>query len=339
MQRITWTGINTLDFTSEAPHPGHPGPNEVLVRITACGLCGTDVHIIQGKFRPTPPPHVLGHEMAGVVEESGAGVTGIRPGERVTVDSVVGCGMCDWCRRGATQFCPDGSEIGMNRPGGMQEYLIVPVRNLVPVPEGITDEVAAILDPEILGALVKPGIEAGETLLVIGPGPAGLIALQIGRLLGAGRIILMGTRPERLALGAKFGADVTIDIGTAEPREAVMEATGGRRADLVFDAAGSASSFAAALDLVRPQGKVVLYGVRGAPMPSVDIDVITLKDLVVYGALSDRVGWERLFGWLLDGSLDLGSLITHRFPFSRAQEAYETVRDRRDGAIKAVLIP
>ena len=339
MQRITWTGIDTLDYTPDAPPPGDPGPGEVLVRVTASGLCGTDVHVIQGRVRFTEPPHVLGHEITGIVEETGDGVTSLRPGDRVTVDSVVGCGTCGFCRRGATQFCPDGDEIGQTVPGGMQDYLLVPARNAIPVPNGITDEVAAILDTEILGALSKPGVEPGETILVIGPGPAGLIALQVGRLLGARQTILVGTRPERLALGASLGADVTIDIGADDPRDVVMDVTGGRGADLVFDAAGSVSSLVTALDLVRPQGKVVLYGVHGAPVPEIDIDVITLKDLVVYGALSDRVGLERLFDWLLDGSLDLESIITNRFPFSQAQEAYETVRDRRDGAIKAVLFP
>jgi L-iditol 2-dehydrogenase len=339
MQRITWTGIDTLDYTPDAPHPGDPGSGEVLVRVTASGLCGTDIHVVQGRVRFTEPPHVLGHEITGVVEETGDGVTRLRPGDRVTVDSVVGCGTCGFCRRGASQFCADVYEIGQTVPGGMQEYLLMPAQNAISVPDGISDEVAAILDTEILGALAKPGVEPGETLLVIGPGPAGLIALQVGRLLGAGQIILMGTRPERLALGTSLGADITINISAINPREAVMEVTDGRGADLVFDAAGSASSLTTALDLVRPQGKVVLYGVHGAPVPEINIDAITLKDLIVYGALSDRVGLERLFGWLLDGSLDLGSLITHRFPFSQAQEAYEMVRDRRDGAIKAVLFP
>jgi threonine dehydrogenase-like Zn-dependent dehydrogenase len=147
----------------------------------------------------------------------------------------------------------------------------------------------------------------------------------------------MGTRPERLKLGKKLGADITIDLTAHDPRDVVNDVTRGRGAELVFDGAGTPSSLESALDLAAVQGRVVLYGVHGAPVPSANIDIITLKDLIIYGALSDRVGWERLFGWLLDGSLDLASIITHRFPFRKAQQAYECVRDRRDGAIKAVL--
>ncbi|MCE5250535.1 alcohol dehydrogenase catalytic domain-containing protein [bacterium] len=338
MKRITWTGNDTLVYTEDAPLPAPPGREEVLVRVTAVGLCGTDVHIVSGRTRFTDPPHVLGHEIAGVVEETGDAVE-CPAGTRVTIDSVVGCGECVFCHRGATQFCPNGYEIGQTVTGGMQEFITVPARNAIPVPDGIGDEVAAILDPEVLGALVKPGVCAGETFLVIGPGPAGLIAVQIGKILGAGTTILMGTRPERLKLGAQLGADITINPAVQNPREVVNDVTKGRGAGLVFDGAGTSSSLASALDLVSVQGRVVLYGVHGSPVPTVNIDIITLKDLTVYGALSDRVGWERLFGWLLDGSLDLASIITHRFPFSEAQQAYECVRDRRDGAIKAVLFP
>jgi len=339
MKRITWTGNDMLVYTEDAPLPPTPGDGEVLVKVTAVGLCGTDVHIIRGSTRFVDPPHVLGHEVAGVIAETGGGVTDHQAGTRVTIDSVVGCGVCSFCRRGATQFCPDGYEIGQTVVGGMQEYITAPARNAIPVPDGISDEVAAILDPEVLGALVKPGVRRGESFLVIGPGPAGLIAVQIGKILGAGTTILMGTRPERLKLGAQLGADITIDLSSQNPRNIVDDATGGHGAGLVFDGAGTASSFSSALDLAAVQGRVVLFGVHGSPVPSANIDAITLKDLIVYGALSDRIGWERLIAWLLDGSLDLESIITHRFPFSEAQNAYECVRDRRDGAIKAVLLP
>jgi threonine dehydrogenase-like Zn-dependent dehydrogenase len=339
MKQVIWRGTHTLEYRDDAPAPSRPPrAGEVLLRVRAVGLCSTDVHIIQGKVRFKEPPFVLGHEVSGEVAEIGEGVLRVKPGDRVTVDSVVGCGVCPLCLRGSAQYCPDGSEIGMSVDGGMQEYLYVPERNLYPIPGSISHEESAILDPEVYGALRKPGVEKGGTLLVLGPGPGGLVAVQIGKILGAGKVILTGSRPERLSLGKRLGADSTLESSSPRLAEMILEHTGGRGPDMVFDSAGSTESLRTAIDFVAPQGKVVLYGVHGAPVPSVDIDRIILKDIIVYGALSDRTGWEKMIGWVERGELNLRDIITHRFPLERAQEAYETVRDRRDGAIKAVLI-
>lgn len=340
MKKIIWTGTNSLDYTENAQPPDeHLRENEVLVRITAVGLCSTDVHIIEGKVRFKDPPHVLGHEISGIIEEIGTGVTRVKHGDRITVDSVIGCGVCKFCLRGSAQFCPNGSEIGMTVDGGMQEFLKIPEKNVYPIPDRISDEESAILDTEVFGALKKPGIEKDCSLVVIGPGPGGLIAVQLAKIFGAGKVILIGTRPERLQLGKRFGADITIDALSGKLTDTVLEATGGYGPDIVFDAAGTSSSLSLAINLVCKQGKVILYGVHGSPVPSVDIDQINLKDMIVYGALSDRVGWENIIEWVANGSLNLKDIITHRFPFKDVMKAYETIRDRREGAIKAVLYP
>jgi len=224
----------------------------------------------------------------------------------------------------------------MTVDGGMQEYLFVPERNLYQIPGSISHEESAILDTEVLGAFRKPGVTSGSSVAVLGPGPGGLVAVQLARILGAGRVILAGTRPERLALGKKLGADATFDAWSPGLEDRIRSAAKGS-VDMAFDAAGTEKSLRTALDIVRPQGKVVLYGVHGSPVPSVDIDTIILKDLEVYGALSDRVGWGDMIEWVAGGRLNLRDIITHRFPLERAREAYETVRDRKDGAIKAVL--
>ena len=340
MKRITWTGNEKLEYTGNAPEPqGSLDNNDILLRVTALGLCSTDVHVIQGKVRFIDPPHVLGHEIAGVVEKTGANVSRVKPGDRVTVDSVVGCGTCSLCLRGSTQFCPDGFEIGQTATGGIQEYLVIPERNVYTIPDSISDEEAAIMDTEVFGALMKPGIEKGSTLFVIGPGPAGLVAVQLAKIMGAGKIILAGTRPERLEIGKRLGADITINVKTEDALEAIKAATDGRGADMVFEGAGSPASLDLAFDAAAVQGKVVLYGVYGSPVEKVNVDTVILKDLVLYGALSDRVGWDTLISWVEDGTLNLKELITHRFPFSEAFKAYETVRDRRDGVIKSILYP
>lgn len=317
--------------------PRDLSPGQVLLRITAAGVCGTDVHIWEGRLSFTKPPLVLGHEFAGVVEEVGSEVRDFAPGDRVKCDSVVGCGNCDWCRRGASQFCPQGAEFGITQDGGWTEWLVVPDRNLHHLPDSISDEVAAIMDVEVPGAFRKPGIVPGETVVVFGAGPAGLIALQCARILGAGSVILCGTRAERLALGKRLGANHVIDVNQTDPLPAVRDLTGGQGADLAFDAAGSKSSILSALDILRPQGRLVLYGVPESPLDGFPAKQAVLKDVVLYGSLPNRTGWEQVIDWVAGGRLDLESMITHRFPLEQASEALSTMRDRRDGAIKAVL--
>jgi threonine dehydrogenase-like Zn-dependent dehydrogenase len=338
MRKVVWGGNGELEFVQDGMgRPEVRNARDVRIRVTAAGVCGTDVHIIQGKVRFVDPPLVLGHEFAGVVEECGAAVTGVRPGDRVKCDSVCGCGECSWCAGGATQFCPSGSEFGITRDGGWAEWLVVPERNLHVLPEAISDAVAAIMDVEVFGSLRKPGIAPGEAVAVFGPGPAGLIALQVARAMGAGVVILCGTRAERLDAGRELGADHLVNVGEKDPVAAIREITGGRGADLVFEAAGNRRAVLDAIEAVRPQGKVVLYGVHGAALPEMPLDRVVLKDLVVYGALTNRNGWEDLMTMVARGQINLARLITHTFPLEAAADAYAASSDRGSRCLKAVL--
>ncbi|MCC6859920.1 MAG: alcohol dehydrogenase catalytic domain-containing protein [Bryobacterales bacterium] len=338
MRKVVWLGRDRLEYLDDgAAPPPALAPHEVLVAVSAAGVCSTDVHIIEGKIQLAPPPLVLGHEFAGRVTACGSGVRSVKLDDRVKCDSVVGCGCCAWCSAGSAQFCAGGSEFGITRDGAWAEWIVVPERNLHRLPGSISDAAAAILDPEVYGPLRKAGIAAGDTVAVFGPGPAGLVATQIARILGAGRVLLCGTRAERLALGRRLGADHAINVAEDDPVEAIRELTGGRGADLVFEAAGTEASVLQALAVLRPQGKAVFYGVHGRNLHQFPIDSVVLRDLVVYGALTDRVGWDDVIGWAASGRLDLNSIITHRFPLDRAAAAYETIRDRRQGAVKAVL--
>lgn len=338
MRKVVWRGNGKIGFVQDGMgRPEVRNAREVRIRVTAAGVCGTDVHIIQGKVRFVDPPLVLGHEFAGVVEECGAAVTRVRPGDRVKCDSVCGCGECAWCAGGATQFCLSGSEFGITRDGGWAEWLVVPERNLHILPDAITDEVAAIMDVEVFGSLRKPGIAPGEAVVVFGPGPAGLIAIQVARAMGAGVVILCGTRAERLEAGTELGADHVVNVGEKDPVEAIREITGGRGADLVFEAAGNRRAVLDAIEAVRPQGKVVLYGVHGAALPEMPLDRIVLKDLVVYGALANRNGWEDLMTMVARGQINLARLITHTFPLEAVADAYAASSDRGSRCLKAVL--
>jgi len=337
MIKAVWTGTERLEMIRSAGPPPITRPDEVRIRVTAAGVCGTDVHIWEGRISFAAPPLVLGHEFTGVVDECGPEVRHFSPGDRVKCDSVVGCGECAWCRRGSTQFCPDGYEFGITRDGGWTEWLVAPQRNLHRLPESVSNEVAAILDVEVMSAFRKPGLRFGESVAIFGAGPAGLIALQCARVLSAHPVILCGARRERLELGKRLGADHVIDVRSGDTVARILDLTGGRGVDLAFDAAGAAQALLDILKVLRPQGRAILYGVPDRAIPEFPSKEVVLKDLVLYGALSDRTGWDEMIGFVAGRKIDLQSLITHRFPFERAAEALGAVRDRRDGAIKAVL--
>ncbi|MFB3828506.1 MAG: zinc-binding dehydrogenase [Bryobacteraceae bacterium] len=338
MRKGIWQGGGKVGFVEDqAPPPPLADAHSVRIRVTAAGVCGTDVHIIQGKVKFADPPLVLGHEFAGVVEECGLAVTRVKPGQRVKCDSVCGCGACAWCWRGATQFCPAGSEFGITRDGGWAEWVVAPECNLHLLPDAISDDVAAIMDVEVLGSLRKPGVAPGDTVVVLGPGPAGLIALQAARAFGAGRVIVCGTRPERLRLAKELGADHVIDVNREDAVKAVRDLTKGEGAGLVFEAAGTRKSAIDAMEAVRAQGKIVFYGVHGAPLQDFPIDRIVLKDVVVYGALTDRTGWDELISMVAERRINLARLVTHRFPLEEVEAAYRASADRGSGCLKAVL--
>jgi len=327
-RRLVWCGERRFTLERVPHEPPSPGPGQVEVRVRAVGICGTDIHILNGHFPLARPPRVLGHEIAGDITAVGAGVTRLAIGDRVTVDSVVGCGECFFCRRGSAQFCTSGYELGITADGGCQDYLLVPERNVFPVGSQISWAEAAILDTEVWGAFRKCGVRPGETVLVIGHGPAGLIACQIARLMGAGCVILCGRSAARLEAARRLDiADRYVAPGDAP--EGV---------DLAVDCAGTARSVEAAIRLVVPGGRVLLYGVHERPLAEFDLNQVVLKDLTVFGALSDRAGWEEVIGMVAGGRLRLAPLITHRFPMEDAPAAYSLVEGKRDGVIKAVLL-
>ncbi|MGH9450932.1 MAG: zinc-dependent alcohol dehydrogenase [Terriglobia bacterium] len=213
----------------------------------------------------------------------------------------------------------------------------MPEENVHLVGDSISMQEAAILDMEVYAALRKPGIRPNDIVLIEGPGPAGLVASQVARILGARRVLLSGDSEFRLKAGESLGVDRTIHIHKENLIQVVREETQGRGADLVMDCAGTAESFRQALEAVAPGGKVVLYGIYPDPLPQVSILPMILKDLVVYGSVSDRKYWDEVIALVEHGRLNLKRLITHTFPIEEAPKAYDYARDQKDGALKIVL--
>ncbi|MGI8992111.1 MAG: zinc-dependent alcohol dehydrogenase [Bryobacteraceae bacterium] len=310
----------------------------MLIRVRAVGICGTDIHILRGDFPRASPPLVLGHEISGEVHTIGARVSRLKPGDRVTIDSVVGCGNCHFCLQGSPQFCPSGYEFGINRDGGCQDFLVVPEANAFLISNAISFEEGAILDMEMYAALARCSAADGVSALVVGDGPAGLIACQLLRHMGAGKVILSGQSAARMTKANELTlADRVIDARYENVGHTIEEETK-IGVDIAVDCAGTPESARQALGAVRAGGVVLLYAVYRQLLENFDLNNIVLRDLRVFGALSDRQGWESVIALAETGRLQLRSLITHRFALEQAKLAFDSVKDGRDGLVKAVFI-
>jgi len=222
---------------------------EALIKVMAAGVCVTDLHVYSGKFRYGKPPHILGHEFSGEITEVGEAVTGWRAGDRVAAETSVGCGECAFCKTGNRHLCNKMEEIGTSpHNGAYAQYIKVPAENLFRLPPNVGFEESAILESAVcpVGALMRLGVRFGETVCVIGVGPAGISFIQGARAMGAGKIIAVGRHDARLARAVRFGADAAINSLTEDFAERMLEETGGAGADLVCEAAGGSQTIAAA---------------------------------------------------------------------------------------------
>ncbi len=321
----------------ELPVP-RPGPNELLVKIAACGICGSDLHLylwelgaerIAGRL-----PFVLGHEPAGEVVETGPGVTGFRPGDRVALDPFGHCGRCGPCRAGRFHLCAAPTTLS----GAFAEFTIAPVANAYLVPPTMDFEQAAMLEPFGTGlhAVEQSCLRAGDSAVIEGPGPIGLSIALAARALGVTSIVVtgLGVDAERLAIAERMGFH-TVAAGrpgwTAEVR-AMLPAGG---ADAVFDACGMLDS---ARELLRRGGELVEVG-----WPARDVSSAELRALFFHGVtlINSRIRtpetWRRAIAMVASGNVDLRPMVTHRYEISHGIEAFELLRAR--GGLKALVVP
>ncbi len=318
-----------------------PGCGEALVRVHAVGICATDLHLLDGRQKFDRTPQVLGHEIAGVVESVGGGVPSDWVGSRVIVDPVIGCGVCPYCHAGRKLLCKTGGELGTTGgDGGYAEYVTVPAVNLYRWPAALSFEEGALMEPLncTWGAFLKAQAQPGESVLIFGSGPAGLLFLALARAAGCSPVFMIGRGQVRLGLAQRFGATETWVYRDAGLQEKVAQATEGRGPDIVVEASGANAAVGQAFEWVRPGGRVVLYGVSGTGRANIPSDRIVQKDLQVVAGIGSPLLWDRVVQLAAEGLIDFHSLVTHRFPLDKAEEALATARDG-DRAIKVVLCP
>jgi len=333
----------------EKPIP-EPGPEEAVVRTTAALICTSDLHTVAGAL-PVPADRTLGHESVGVIHQLGSAITGFTEGQRVAVNAVTPCYKCSYCQRGFTSQC--GGPLGGYKytaqiDGNMAEYFIVPAAqaNLAPIPDDLTDEQAVyacdMLSTGFMGA-EHAYLQFGETVAIFAQGPVGLCATMGARLLGAGQIIAVESKPERQELAKRFGADVIVDFTQGDPVEQIMELTGGQGVDAAIEAFGFPQTFEACVRVTKAGGRVSNIGYHGEnPNPlqlPLDAMGLGMNDKAIHTGLcpggSERM--NRLFRLMQSGRIDPTPMTTHRFPFDDVERAFVMMSSKQDGIIKPLI--
>lgn len=341
MKAAVWQDYGVLEVC-EVPEP-EPKNGEVKIKVMSAGLCITDLHVYTGQFIYGKPPHILGHEIAGEVCAIGEGVPAGMLGKRVVVETSVGCGICNACRSGNRHLCPEMTEIGFTpHPGGYAQYTCAPWQNLIEIPEGVGYDEAGIIESVVCpaGSLMRLGIGFGETVAVIGVGPAGLAYIQTAKLLGAGKVIALARSDESLARAKQFGADAVINTKTEHAAERLLAETGGEGASLVIEAAGVPETIELAFQLVQCGGRVILYGIPGDDQKmEFPVQKIITQQLSVYGAVGNPHVWAPLLQYVAQGRINLKDMVTATFPLAQINEGFDLMRDRSKHLIKAVLHP
>lgn len=324
--QITSIGRPLEDREVETPTPSR---HDALVRVEAAGICHSDAHYQDGTSPAGPFPLTPGHEVAGVVEKTGAAVDEVRPGDRVAIHYLVTCGTCGYCLSGREQFCQAGQMIGKHRNGGYAEMLVVPARNLVPVPDGVDLAHAAVSmcsTATSFHAIRRAGLTPGDTVAVFGAGGLGLSAIQLALLCGASNVVAIDLSPERLSRAAEFGAR-TVDANAADPvgtaRE--LEPAG---FDVTIDLVGIPETVLQATKIAAFGGRVAVVGISNQPAEIDTYADVIGRELVLLG-VSDHTKAElvTIIDWLSHDRLDLAGVVTESVPLSAS--AIEPVLQRR----------
>ncbi|MFG0294434.1 MAG: galactitol-1-phosphate 5-dehydrogenase [Maioricimonas sp. JB045] len=320
-------------------------PNDVLVQVRACGICGSDIHGYDGSSGRRIPPLVMGHEAAGVVTAVGENVTGFQPGDHVTFDSTVSCGECFFCRRGDINLCDNRMVLGVScgeyrRHGAFAEYVSVPQHICYRLPESLPFEHAAMIEAvsvAVHAANRKP-VSLGDTAVVVGSGMIGLLVIQAIRLAGCSQVIAVDLYPARLEKAKTLGADVGLKADEVNVPEEVRKLTGGRGADVVLEVVGATPTIQTAIESCRKGGSVTLVG-NLAPKVEMPLQSIVTRELSVYGSCASSGEYPACIELLEKGAIQVEPLITAKASLEEGPEWFARLYDGEAGAMKVIIDP
>jgi (R,R)-butanediol dehydrogenase/meso-butanediol dehydrogenase/diacetyl reductase/L-iditol 2-dehydrogenase len=329
----------------EYPTPVLSSDRDVLVRVRACSICGSDVHGYDGSTGRRIPPVVMGHEASGEVVAVGKAVGAFAVGDRVTFDSTVYCGECWYCRTGDVNLCDNRRVLGVScaeyrRDGAFAEYVVVPDYIVYKLPAGLSFEEAAMAEPAAVAAhaLRITPVTLNETIAVVGTGLIGLLLIQVLKASVCGRIIALDTDPSRRQAALGFGADVALDPTDPTLLAQVQALTGGRGADRVFEAVGATAPIKTALSIVRKGGSVTLIG-NVSPTIELPLQSVVTRQIALYGSCAMAGEYPLVLDLMARGRIDVKSLISAVAPMSEGPSWFDRLYARESGLLKVVLVP
>jgi L-iditol 2-dehydrogenase len=326
------------------PDP-EPGPGDVLVRVKACGICGSDIHGWDGSSGRRIPPLVMGHEAAGEVAAVGAGVTKFKVGDTVTFDSMVSCGECRFCRRGEANLCDNRRVLGVScgdyrQHGAFAEFVVVPQHITYALPESLPPHRAAMVEPVSVAvhAVERTPLRIGDTAVVVGSGMIGLLIIQVLRIAGCGRIFAVDLDASRLALACELGADESIHATNEDAVAVIRQRTGGIGADVAIEAVGNTPAVQTAIEGVRKGGKVTLVG-NLKPQIDFPLQSVVTREIDVLGSCACSGEYPVCIDLLARGAIQVDPMITARAPLAEGAAWFRRLYDGEPGAMKVMLEP
>jgi len=344
MKALLMEEYKNLKYT-DFPDPKIEDSRDLLVRIKAVAVCGSDVHGFDGSTGRRKPPIVMGHEAAGEIVETGAAVKAFKKGDRITFDSTVYCGECFFCRNGMVNLCDNRVVLGVScdeyrRHGAFAEYLVIPERIVYPMPDGLSYEEAACTEPVAVAAhaLRMTPIELNDIVAVVGAGLIGNLVIQLLKVSGPGKIIALDTDPSRREIAKSFGVEAALDPADPDLDRRIKELTGGRGADRVIEAVGAAGPIKTAVSIVRKGGSVTLVG-NLSPSVEIPLQVVVSRQIRLQGSCAISGEYPLALDMMARKKIDVKPLLSATAPLSEGEEWMNKLYRRGENLLKVVLVP
>jgi L-iditol 2-dehydrogenase len=343
MKALLLKEYKVLEMT-EMPEP-QIGPDDLLVRVKACGICGSDIHGYDGSTGRRIPPLVMGHEASGVVSKTGGNVTQFQAGQRVTFDSTIYCGKCFFCLRGEVNLCDNRQVLGVSpgdyrRDGAFAEYIAVPQRIAYPIPDTLSFEHAAMIEAVSVAvhAVGLTPVRLGDTAVVVGSGMIGLLVVQALRLAGCGRVIAVDLDERRLRLAAELGAEVSINAGQRDVPKAVRDCTSGRGADVAVEVVGNTQALQTALASLRKGGTLTLIG-NLSPKVELPLQSVVTRQIRVLGSCASSGEYPVCIDLLARKAIRVAPLISAVAPLAEGAAWFRRLYNSDPSLMKVILQP